>query len=65
MDSTRLDCFGVQSESPETMRLVPRGEGGPISYNVAQTLNLMKSNLVKIFLSTANLTRQCTTSLLN
>ena len=43
MDSTRLDCSGVMSVSPETMRFVTRGEEGPVS-------------LVKIFLSTANLT---------
>ena len=48
MDSTRLDCSGVLSV-PKTMRLVPRGEEGPVSYNVAQTLNHMKSNLVKTF----------------
>ena len=43
MDSTRPDCSRVLLVSPETMRLVPRGEEGPVSYNVTQTLNHMYS----------------------
>ena len=43
MDSTRPDCSRVLLVSPETMRLVPWGEEGPVSYNVTQTLNHMYS----------------------